>query len=117
MNVAKALKDARMVLEGDGHAHGRSRGASLITRQALEYAVQQHIEATYGKVGQPSFTTQLIVLEQMSLDDPARHAVARRIAWTWSALSSACHAHAYPIEPTSEEVERWIRTVEEFAVH
>ncbi len=115
-DVAKALKNARDILNADGgHAHGRSRGACLITRQALESAVEKYIEAVYGKIDQPSFTTQLIVIEQMSLDKPAQHALARRIAWTWSALSSACHAHGYPLEPTHEEVERWIQTVEEFS--
>jgi hypothetical protein len=114
--VARTLKNARQILNADGgHAHGRSRGACLIARQALERAVEKYIEAAYGKIDHPSFTTQLIVIEQMSLDDPVRHALARRMAWTWSALSSACHAHGYPLEPTHEEVERWIETIEDFS--
>ncbi len=116
MNVSITLANARQILNADGgHTHGRARGACLIARQALESAVEKYIEAAYGKINQPSFTTQLIVIEQMSLDDPIRHALARRIAWTWSALSSACHAHGYPLEPTHGEVERWIQTIEEFS--
>ncbi len=115
-DVSKTLKNARDILnDKGGNAHGRARGACLIARQALESAVENHIEAAYGKIDRPSFTTQLIVIEQMSLDKPAQHALARRMAWTWSALSSACHAHGYPLEPTHEEVERWIETIEEFS--
>ena len=115
--VSKTLKNARDILnDRAGNAHGRARGACLIARQALENAVKNYIEAKYGKIDQPNTTTQLIVMEQMSLDDPVRHALARRVAWTWSALSSACHAHGYPLEPTHDEVERWIETIEEFAV-
>jgi hypothetical protein len=40
--------------------------------------------------------------------------LARRAAWTWSALSRACH-HSYDLPPTAGELADWINTVDELA--
>jgi hypothetical protein len=34
-----------------------------------------------------------------------------------SALSTACHCHAYELPPTSPELLRWLKTAEEFDAH
>jgi len=39
--------------------------------------------------------------------------LAGRAAYTWSALSQACHQHAYELAPTSWELSGWIETVDE----
>ena len=39
--------------------------------------------------------------------------LAGRTAYTWSALSQACHQHAYDLAPTASELSAWIETVDE----
>jgi len=38
--------------------------------------------------------------------------LARRVAWTWSALSRSCH-HSYDLPPTAGELGDWIETVDD----
>jgi hypothetical protein len=39
--------------------------------------------------------------------------LAGRAAHAWSALSRACHHHAYELAPTAAELEDWLSVVEE----
>lgn len=95
-------------------AQARSRGATLIARQASEEVVRQFLEMKFGRIYQPSFNSMFIVVEHECQDDPELHEAAKRLAWTWSAMSRSCHAHVYPVEPTSQEVAGWISAVEDF---
>ncbi len=38
--------------------------------------------------------------------------LAHAIAYTWAALSNACHHHAYELAPIASELELWIATTE-----
>lgn len=40
-------------------------------------------------------------------------ALARRTAFLWSALSSACHHHPYDLAPTVGELQGWIEEAED----
>jgi hypothetical protein len=53
--------------------------------------------------------TQLICLRSYLEDAP----LAARTSHTWSALSRACHHHAYELAPTSTELEDWFAVVGE----
>jgi len=87
-----------------------SRSAALLARHALEACVREAIEARHGKLIRPKFSSQLVVLRSVVSED-----VAREVAWTWSALSSATHAHSYELPATAGELRRWLDTVERLA--
>jgi hypothetical protein len=53
--------------------------------------------------------TQLICLRSY-LEDPR---LAARVGHAWSALSRACHHHAYELAPTSGELHAWFTVVSE----
>lgn len=109
------LKYARQLISGDSITHhARSRGATLIARQASEEVAKEFIESKFGRVFQPSFNSLFIVVEQECQLDPRLHSAAKRLAWTWSSMSRACHVHAFPVEPSCAEVEAWISSIEEF---
>jgi len=106
---------AREMISGDSMTlHARSRGATLIARQAVEEVAKTFIESKFGRVFRPSFNSLFIAVEQECQTDPELHSAAKRLAWTWSSMSRACHAHAYPVEPSYAEVDAWISSIEEF---
>jgi hypothetical protein len=79
----------------------RVRAAAVLGRTALEYAVRRTLrELTGASIGTQKTRHQLICLGELTEGvDWARDA-----DWAWSALSSACHEHAYELEPTASEV-------------
>ena len=86
------------------------RASALLARQALEAAVDRYWDArNLGLSGCPT-QPQLICLSRY-LDDAD---LAGRIHQTWSALSDACHHHAYELAPTAEELAVLLEAVEEF---
>jgi hypothetical protein len=38
--------------------------------------------------------------------------LAGSVAFTWGALSNACHHHVYELAPTAQELSLWADTVE-----
>jgi len=52
--------------------------------------------------------TQLICLPLYMKDEE----LARAIAYTWAALSTACHHHIYELAPAASELKAWADTVE-----
>lgn len=103
----------RLMLDFD--APGNARGAALLARQALEDSVESYLEARYGALSpRPDFSSMLVVLDVQTDQKPILNELAKRISWTWSALSAACHVHAYPLDPTIDELERWLTTIDEF---
>jgi hypothetical protein len=85
------------------------RASALLALQALEAGVarlwQRHALDFHGC----SMRTQLICLRSYLEDAP----LAARASHTWSALSRACHHHAYELAPTSSELEDWFAVVGE----
>ena len=77
------------------------RAAALLARQALEAAMDELWAARAPEVATLSARAQLTCLPEY-LRDPA---LAGEVAFTWSVLSDACHAHAYETGPTAQELE------------
>jgi len=110
VNIQGQLDSASRLLQQSDSVDAWSRAAAFLARQALEACVREAIERRFGKLLQPSFSSQLIVLRAVVDEE-----IAREIAWTWSALSSATHAHGYELPPTAGELERWLETVARLA--
>lgn len=85
-----------------------ARAAALLTRQTLETCLTQIWRRRAPSLEEASYTTQLLCLPHYVRDA----ALAHELAHTWSALSAACHHHAYRLPPTAAELETWQRTVE-----
>jgi hypothetical protein len=80
----------------------------LLARQALEEALDSRWTAQpeTSPLRQASTRSQLICLPAYL--DPA---LAHQIAYTWAALSNACHYHPYELAPTCTELTAWISDV------
>jgi hypothetical protein len=105
------LAAARAVLadkSAAGAPGGWPRTVALLTRQALEKALSQFWEARPETAGLSRCTrkSQLMCLP-FYLD--AR--TAQQAAYSWAALSEACHYHAYELAPTAGELTDWINAV------
>ena len=84
------------------------RAVALLTRQALERAMESLWLAKAPAVASASARAQLLCL---------RSFIDRRLALradaTWAALSRACHDHPYELPPTAAELAGWFETTEE----
>ncbi len=83
------------------------RAAAHLCRQSLEAALQEFWKKRLPGLENMSMRAQLACLPTYLDDD----ALAGRVAYTWSALSRACHHHTYELAPTGVELEGWIDTV------
>ena len=83
------------------------RAVALLTRQALERSMEELWAVHAPAAMSSSARAQLLCLGVFVDRD-----LARRTAWTWSALSRACH-HSYDLPPTAGELGDWINTVDE----
>jgi hypothetical protein len=83
------------------------RAAALLARQALEESVRALWDRRALDLRACSMRTQLICLRTYLGDAD----LAARTAHTWSALSRACHHHAYELAPTASELQGWFGTV------
>ncbi|HJN76220.1 MAG TPA: hypothetical protein QGF58_19990 [Myxococcota bacterium] len=86
------------------------RAVCLLTRQALEQELRERVEVLVPGAGKGTVTLQLITLRVRGdgLGD------AWSIAWTWNALSQACHHKGYELHPSAEQVRGWMNSVEAF---
>jgi hypothetical protein len=75
------------------------RAAALLTRQALESAIDQAWDQTEPAMGEVSMRARLLCLSDY-LDET----VAEDAAYAWSALSNACHQRSYELAPTGAEL-------------
>ncbi|HEX9188572.1 MAG TPA: hypothetical protein VGB87_15945 [Vicinamibacteria bacterium] len=85
------------------------RASALLALEALETGLSRLWEDRRIDLRGCSMRTQLICLRSY-LED-AR--LAARAGHAWSALSRACHHHAYELAPTSGELESWFGVVGE----
>jgi len=90
------------------------RATALLTRQALEADLDDFWRRRAPGVEDCSARAQMLCLPSHLSADPD---LASRVSHAWSALSDACHAHAYELPPTSPELLRWLSTAEEFDAH
>lgn len=77
-----------------------ARASALLARQSLETAMDDLWRTRAPIVRQCSTAAQLLVLPSYLRDQEA----ARDAAYAWSALSRACHHHAYELAPTAAEL-------------
>jgi hypothetical protein len=77
-----------------------ARASALLARQSLEAAMDDLWRKRAPIVVQCSMSAQLLVLPSYLRDQEA----ARDAAYAWSALSRACHHHAYELPPTASEL-------------
>jgi len=82
------------------------RAAAHLCRQALEASLDELWRARLPEMSDSSMRAQLICLPTYLSDDD----FAGRVAYTWSALSDACHHQTYELSPTSTELLTWIQT-------
>jgi len=82
-----------------------ARASALLARQSLETAMDDLWRKRSPIVRQCSTTAQLLVLPSYLRDQEA----ARDAAYAWSALSRACHHHAYELAPTAAELRSLIK--------
>ncbi len=85
------------------------RASALLACQALEATVLRLWELRALDLQGSSMRAQLICLRTY-LGSPD---LAARTGHTWSALSGACHHHAYELSPTLGELQTWFSVVEE----
>jgi hypothetical protein len=83
------------------------RAAAHLCRQALEETLDAYWKTRATGLELASLRSQLAALPAY-LDQE----LAGSVAFTWSALSSACHHHLYEFAPTAPELSRWVNTVE-----
>lgn len=101
MSTPAALVGHARQMVATGTAGAWPRAAALLARQALEAAMDELWAARAPEVANLSARAQLACLPEY-LREPA---LAGEVAFTWSVLSDACHAHAYETGPTAEELE------------
>jgi hypothetical protein len=110
MTPSEVLGAARDLLERPAPAGvgGWQRAVALLTRQALEQAIEEFWTADSATAGLRDSTrkTQLTCLPVY-----LQPQLAREISYVWAALSSACHYHPYDLAPTSAELAGWIDAV------
>jgi hypothetical protein len=106
------LAAARIGIDRPGAIAGAgwARTSALLTRQALERAVELYWAVRAPGTEETTRTTQLLCLPWFH---PDRNAV-ERAHYTWIELSAACHYYAYDLGPTAVELRRWIEEVDDF---
>ena len=85
------------------------RASALLALAALEASVLRLWQRRALDLEGRSMRTQLICLRSY-LEDAA---LAARAGHAWSALSRACHHHAYELGPTAGELQSWFSVVSE----
>ena len=85
------------------------RTVAILCRQALEGAMFDFWRAKAPGVEAASTRAQLLTLRAY-----VSHDLAARTELTWTALSRACHHHAYDLSPTASELAGWLEVVDEF---
>jgi hypothetical protein len=111
----KELADAAervLVDPGDALFGCWARASALLARQSLETAMDDLWRKRAPIVRQCSMAAQLLVLPSYLRDQDA----ARDASYAWSALSRACHHHAYELPPTASELRSLIELTRGVAV-
>ncbi|HQZ16318.1 MAG TPA: hypothetical protein PLD86_05495 [Vicinamibacteria bacterium] len=85
------------------------RASALLVRQALEESLTGYWLVKGIALEHCSTRAQLICLREYLREGD----LASRLAYTWGALSRACHHHPYELPPTVEEIKTWMEPVRE----
>ena len=109
MTAQWLLAQARdLMARPDAATVGRwPRATALLARQALETRIDEvYAEREPSLVGVSARAKLLCLPRYVDAD------VAHEASYVWSALSNACHEHAYELPPTTEELGRLLDMVE-----
>ena len=111
--AGEILQYARDAMDSSGGAGPAlwARCSALLTRQALETALDDFWRQRAPEVEHASRHSQLLCLGSYLSEAQ----FAAKVAYVWAALSNACHYHSYELVPTAGELEGWIETVDAFA--
>ncbi|BCQ10555.1 hypothetical protein JMUB5695_04013 [Mycobacterium heckeshornense] len=101
MIAVELLGHAQRVLTRADIGGLSARIAAFLARQALEHIVNQRCIAL--GVTAPYATTRSKLLILRTLDSSE---VGDTAAFAWNRLSSACHVHAYEMQPSVVEIEQ-----------
>lgn len=85
------------------------RAVALLTRQALELAIDDYWQARAPGVAECRAQRPKMLCLPEYLSD---RALSREAHQTWVVLSGACHQHAYVLDPTAAELLGWVGRVE-----
>jgi len=100
MSAAALLGQAQRVINEPRPDGLSSRMAAFLARQALELIVDQRCTDVGAPVPWASMRSKLAVLRSLDTEEAADSA-----AIAWSRLSSACHVHAFELQPSAAEVQ------------
>jgi len=100
MSAAELLAQAQRILSMSDTAGHSPRMAAILARRALEDVIDQRCAKLVDDV--PPATTRSKLLILRALDDKT---AADRAAFAWNRLSSACHLHAFEMQPSVTEVQ------------
>jgi hypothetical protein len=85
-----------------------ARAVAYLSRQALEaYLDALWLERAPG-TEKTSMRAQLVCLPSYL----GSEALARKVTYTWNALSQACHHRSYELAPTLNELTAWLEVIE-----
>jgi hypothetical protein len=104
------LAAARRMLNPDPYTAGMwPRGAALLTRQAIECALDVLWRQRAPGVERCSMRAQLLCLGHYLRQGD----LAEEVAYAWTGLSRACHHHVYELPPTAAELHGWMEIAQD----
>lgn len=106
MSAVELLGQAQRILNDPRPDGLSSRMAAFLARQALEQIIEQRCENVGAPATWASTRSKLVVLRSLDAEEAADSA---RIAW--NRLSSACHVHAFELQPSAAEVQHLCEVV------
>jgi hypothetical protein len=84
------------------------RAAAIVARAALEAVLDEYWRTRAPDVAEVlAARAKMLCLSAYLGDDDLAHSTYE----SWASLSHACHRHAYELEPTADELGRWIGRV------
>ena len=87
-----------------------AQAVAFLARQSLEDAIDSVWPGSASGLADCSAADRLTCLPHYLDDEDLAHQASQ----TWHALSNACHAHPYELDPTEAELRSWIQDVERF---
>lgn len=100
MSAVALLGQAQRVINEPRRDGLSSRIAAFLARQALELIVDERCTDLGAPAAWASMRTKLAVLRSLDAEEAADSA-----AIAWNRLSSACHVHAFELQPSAAEVQ------------
>lgn len=101
MSAIQLLVEAQKILNV-ARADGLSaRMAAFLARQALEEIIDQRCSNLDAAAPWATVRSRLVILRALDTQE-----VADSAAIAWSRLSSACHVHAFELQPSTSEIEQ-----------